>query len=143
MNDPADVPDEWWDRLSAFETDFVRYFDRAGRRITFREYATLAYGPNGPDGRRVALAEVGGVRVSTVWLGLDHSVWLPGDERPPLIFETMLFGPEPFDSQQRRFSTEAAALAFHDQAVAALKDWAAGRLSADDALRRLDLGWFE
>ena len=30
------------------------------------------------------------VRVSTVWIGIDHNFWNPGN--PPLIFETMVFG---------------------------------------------------
>lgn len=38
--------------------------------------------------RRVALTEVApGIRVSTVFLGLDHSFF----EGPPLLFETMVF----------------------------------------------------
>lgn len=38
--------------------------------------------------RRVALTKINGYRVSTVFLGLDHS-W--GEEEGPLIFETMIF----------------------------------------------------
>ena len=40
------------------------------------------------------------VRVSTVFLGLDHQ-WGNG---PPLLFETMIFG-GPHDQNQRRYST--------------------------------------
>ncbi len=43
---------------------------------------------------------VGDVRVSTVFLGLDHS-WGDG---PPLLFETMVFGGE-FDGEMERCST--------------------------------------
>lgn len=46
--------------------------------------------------RRVAKTEVGqGVEVSTVFLGIDHHF---GPGGPPLLFETMTFGPEGGDS---------------------------------------------
>jgi hypothetical protein len=45
---------------------------------------------NKDDKRRVALTEFEpGVRVSTVFLGLDHRYFGKG---PPLLFETMVFG---------------------------------------------------
>lgn len=49
---------------------------------------------------RVAYDEIDGIRVSTVFLGLDHA-W---DGGPPLIFETMIFG-GPLDGEQDRYST--------------------------------------
>lgn len=39
--------------------------------------------------RQVAFDEIGGVRLSTVFLGLDHNFCPEG---PPLLFETMTFG---------------------------------------------------
>lgn len=68
--------------------------------------------------RTVANTEKNDVRVSTVFLGLDHSF---GDG-PPLIFETMIFDGE-HDGYQQRYSTwedaeeghkEACTLAFGD-----------------------------
>lgn len=53
------------------------------------------------------------VRVSTVFLGLDHRF---GDNGPPLVFETMIFG-GPQDSYQERYSTWEEAEAGHDRAV--------------------------
>ncbi len=50
--------------------------------------------------RRVAKTEGNDVRVSTVFLGIDHSF---GDG-PPELFETMIFGGE-HDDDQRRYST--------------------------------------
>ena len=38
--------------------------------------------------RHVALTERDDVRISTVFLGLDHSLW---DGGPPILFETMVF----------------------------------------------------
>jgi hypothetical protein len=64
--------------------------------------------------RLVAEAEpIAGIRVSTVFLGLDHSF---GDG-PPRLFETMIFGGE-HDGDQWRYSTWAEAEAGHARAVA-------------------------
>lgn len=38
--------------------------------------------------RHVAISQIGAYRVSTVFLGLDHSF---RDDGPPLLFETMVF----------------------------------------------------
>ena len=71
------------------------------------------------DAKRIAWTDLpGGVEVSTVWLGLDHSFGLGG---PPLIFETMIFG-GPHDQEQWRYPNRDAALAGHDQAVALARD---------------------
>jgi hypothetical protein len=50
--------------------------------------------------RHVADETCGDVRVSTVFLGLDHS-WGGG---PPLLFETMVFGGDN-DQDQERYTT--------------------------------------
>lgn len=57
------------------------------------------------DQRRVALAELpGGIRVSTVFLGLDHS-WGHG---PPVLWETMIFGGPEDDYCERYTSLDDA-----------------------------------
>lgn len=58
-----------------------------------------------------------GIRVSTVFLGLDHRF---DDEGPPLLFETMIFGHEG-DEYQERCSTWEQAEAQHAQALAYAK----------------------
>jgi hypothetical protein len=58
--------------------------------------------------RHVALDTVGDVRVSTVFLGLDHRFG-PGS---PVLFETMVFG-GPLDQEQNRYATWDEALAGH------------------------------
>ena len=58
--------------------------------------------------RRVALDEHDGVKVSTVFLGLDDSF----GEGKPMLFETMIFG-GPHDQDQERYSTWAEAEAGH------------------------------
>jgi hypothetical protein len=61
--------------------------------------------------RRTKLS--GGIKVSTVFLGLDHR-W--DDQGPPLIFETMIFG-GPRDQDQWRCSTWEQAERQHEEAV--------------------------
>ena len=63
--------------------------------------------------RKVAKDMIGDVRISTVFIGLDHS-W-GGDSRP-LLFETMIFG-GPHDHYQRRYSTREAAITGHVEAL--------------------------
>lgn len=58
--------------------------------------------------RRVAQTEIGDVRISTVFVGLDSGT---GDG-PPLLFETMVFG-GPLDQEQERCSTWEQAEAMH------------------------------
>jgi hypothetical protein len=111
------------------------YFDRAGRMITLAVWAWLR---EHPDYRRVARDEIGPCHVSTVWLGIDHSF----GHGPPVIFETMVFsnaatwnpqmGCYFHEDQgvQRRYCTEAQALAGHAETVAAL----AGLATTIDAL---------
>lgn len=62
--------------------------------------------------RKVAFTEMGNVKISTVFLGLDHSFL----GAVPILFETMIFG-GPFDSYQDRCSTYADALEMHRKAV--------------------------
>jgi hypothetical protein len=96
----------------------VRYYSRAGRPLTFEEWAR-SFENLTEEARRVAYDDLGdGVTVSTVWLGLDHRY--PPDAGPPVIFETMIFG-GPLDSTCWRYSTEEAARAGHDDAVRAAR----------------------
>lgn len=62
--------------------------------------------------RRVNQTRIGDVRVSTVFLGLDHNF---GNGKP-LLFETMIFGGNR-DSYQERYSTWKEAEKGHREAV--------------------------
>ena len=95
-------------------TDKCYYYNRQGKPITVDEW--ISEKNKGLDNQRVALTEIGAVRISTVWVGLDCRL---GDG-PPLIFETMVFGGV-FDEAQERYSTEAEALAGHDKWVAEVR----------------------
>ena len=59
--------------------------------------------------RHVADDVIDGVRVSTVFLGMDHSHGLG----QPLIFETMVFG-GPLDGAQDRYTTTDQAIEGHN-----------------------------
>jgi hypothetical protein len=90
---PRAVPMMEW--AAAAEAGIIN--DREGR------------GPRPGDGwARVADDTLGAVRVSTVFLGLDHR-WGDG---PPLLFETMVFG-GPLNGNQERYSTWDAAAEGH------------------------------
>ncbi len=67
--------------------------------------------------RHAAQTMVKGVRVSTVFLGLDHN-W---DGGPPVLFETMIFGGEHDEEYQERCCTWAEAEDMHKAAVKVAK----------------------
>jgi hypothetical protein len=62
----------------------------------------------GEHRRRIALDKRGDITVSTVFLGLDHSFF----GGPPVLWETMIFGGE-HDEDQERYTSQADALAGH------------------------------
>jgi hypothetical protein len=69
--------------------------------------------------RRVALTHVGGKRVSTVFLVLDHGF---SDTGPPLVFETMVFAEgSSMDEYCERYATWDEAVAGHARAVMELR----------------------
>lgn len=85
------------------------HYDHDGKPIGMWEWASLF---ELIEYRRVAETFVGDVRISTVWLGLDHG-WGGG---PPLIFETMIFGGGEHHNQWR-YSTLEEAQVGHVHAV--------------------------
>lgn len=122
------------------------YYDREGNRIGMWRWVEL----HGDwEYCRVAETMVGELRVSTVWLGLDHNF-----RPPPLIFETMVFDEGTTDSVEwggvtrefnpsldeftRRHTTEAQALSGHDQVAAELLALLAGAKRVTDAQRPPD-----
>lgn len=66
--------------------------------------------------RHVAQDIIGDIRISTVFLGLDHSF----GGGPPLLFETMIFG-GPHDQYQTRASTWDEAERHHADALALVR----------------------
>lgn len=69
--------------------------------------------------RHVGDTRIGVTRVSTVFLGLDHSF---GDEPGPVLWETIVFGGPPgLDREQRRYRSAADARAGHEELVALVR----------------------
>jgi hypothetical protein len=62
--------------------------------------------------RIVASDYIGDVRVSTVFLGLDHAF----EHGAPVLWETMIFG-GPHDEYQDRYTSQADAKAGHARAL--------------------------
>ena len=93
------------------------YYDRTGQPLA--DITAWAKLHDDIQYRRVAETTVpDGTWISTVWLGLDHNLF---DGGRPLIFETMVFpskdGPK-HELDQVRYSTEAEAIAGHEEMVA-------------------------
>ena len=66
------------------------------------------------DPWRVARDTVDQWTVSTVFLSVDHRF----GSGPPVLWETMVFGPEPWTDWQDRYTSRADAEAGHKQVVA-------------------------
>ena len=66
--------------------------------------------------RHAAEDQIGEVRVSTVFLGLDHS----HDGVVPVLWETMIFGGE-HNLYQDRYSTKEEAIKGHARAIRLVK----------------------
>src|SRR3954462_15249098 len=62
---------------------------------------------------RVAEDTIGGVYVSTVFLGINHAF---RDDVPPVLFETMIFGGGPLDESQWRYVSWEEAERGHEAA---------------------------
>lgn len=100
------------------------YFDRAGKNITMEQWAELSSTRSGHY-LRVARSQITDLakpdhvyRVSTIWTGLNLALT---DDRPPLIFETVVrFPNDPTDSKSEvvRYASETQAHRGHEVAVA-------------------------
>lgn len=124
------------------DPDYGMYYNREGKPITMWEWARLS---QLPGYKRIAVTMLpDGRRVSTIWLGLNHSFW---PDRPIHIFETMVFsaethtielgsGPREVHAEegQWRYTTEAEALAGHEAVVAQLR----GPVTIDELITGLD-----
>lgn len=81
---------------------------------TLEEYACS---DRNVENRRVAYTQLVNATISTVFLALDHSF---GEDGPPILFETMVFGGE-LDQEQERYSTWAEAEQGHERWVQKVK----------------------
>jgi hypothetical protein len=67
--------------------------------------------------RHVAQDKIVKIRISTVFLGINHNFSSTG---PPILFETMIFGGK-HDQYQRRYSTWEQANKGHQEALKLVK----------------------
>jgi len=93
----------------------------------------LAWAKRVDETRQTAKDTIGDVRVSTVFLGLDHQ-WGKG---PPLLWETMIFGGE-HDDYCDRYSSHEDAIAGHARAVALVRGTACKECGNDAASHERD-----
>lgn len=63
--------------------------------------------------------KIGEILVSTVFLGMDHGL-LRSDTKMPVLWETMIFGGE-HDQYQERYTSHEDALAGHNKALELVK----------------------
>lgn len=63
--------------------------------------------------RQVALDTVGDMRISTVFMGMDHAF----NGGPPMLWETLIMG-GPLDGEGRRYSSRLAAMRGHAEFLA-------------------------
>jgi hypothetical protein len=96
-------------------TDYYILEGHELRVATWEEYVAWV-GQGFEETKRVAKDTVGDAEVSTVFLMIDHN-WGDG---PPVLFETMVFGPD-MGEPCWRYTTWDKAKAGHDRVVAALK----------------------
>src|SRR3990167_6336692 len=80
-------------------------------------YDTIKWAESMEDSRRVALDYINEVKISTVFLDIDHDLGYG----IPILYETMIFGGE-HDLYQERYSTREEALIGHEKAIQLIKD---------------------
>jgi hypothetical protein len=74
---------------------------------------------NNPEKKGVKQEHIDNIFISTVFLGLDHSFPWNEDKRP-VLWETMIFGGE-HDQYQERYSSYEDALKGHQTAIDLIK----------------------
>lgn len=110
-NDPMDVLEQYCGACHEWFNNYgPMHFDRAGKPINFTHWSDLYN-----DFGYVSVAETfrGNTRISTMWLGLDHSFGFG----PPRIFETAVFGADGSLYVPGRYCTERDAIKGHRIAV--------------------------
>jgi hypothetical protein len=99
---------------------YVRYFDPQGNEISLAQWQQLLeerhkdMSPESWWRKHTEISEE--LRVSTVWLGLNHNYFMEG---PPLFWETMVFGCE--NEYQWRYSSRQEAFDDHERIVRELR----------------------
>lgn len=74
---------------------------------------------NDLDLRQVGYAEIDGVRISTIFLGLDHG-WSDEPDHQPVLWETMVFGGY-YDDYQERYTSHQDAIEGHQKMLSKIR----------------------
>lgn len=102
-------------KLKVLKASSDMWYDKQGKPL--RDYSKIESLLKDIKYKRVGYTELEkGVKVSTVWLGLNHN-WRNGEL---LIFETMVFGGK-HDGDMDRYTTEKQAIAGHKRMVKKIK----------------------
>jgi hypothetical protein len=97
----------------------LKYYGLSGHEVVEVDAAEWAALLEDHDARRVAFDRVGESEVSTVFVGVDLRLDdRRGRGRPPLVFETMVFGESEGNPWRGRYATWEEAEAGHREAVA-------------------------
>lgn len=103
----------------------IEHYNRSGEHISMAHWAELFEDIDYKIVKRTEFDD-GDVKVSTVWLGLDHGFGSGHKQAAifdrPIIFETMIFGLDHKNEPQWRYSTEEEARAHHDHLCEQLRE---------------------
>jgi len=94
-------------------SDYYKLVGKQAVPCELMEWSTMLHTTD----RHVAVTMVDDVRISTVFLGLDHAF----KEGEPLLFETMVFG-GPLDQEMNRYTTWEEAERGHKVMVKKVED---------------------
>lgn len=100
---------------SSYSTYFLLDENNVPKPVTLGKY--IEYIKDQPFNKHIGCFEQDGVRVSTVFLSINHAV---SSSSEPVLFETMIFGGH-HDNFQRRYCTYDQAVAGHQHAVNIVK----------------------
>ncbi len=109
------------------------YYDRQGNEISNDEWMKLF---EDKEYKIVKQTTIHNNKVSTVWLGTDHSFGSGDDEI--VIFETLVFGDGMWDDYGRRWVTEADALLGHSVICDAISWWYMKQIGVQEWVRVRD-----
>jgi hypothetical protein len=112
------IDEQFREQLNALGDGFglFQHYILVGReplRVAFFEWLNAAC-ERGAMTVKLWSTEIGGVSVSTIFLGVDHGF------RTPILFETMIFG-GPLDCERHSYATYDEAEAGHEAAVQAVR----------------------
>lgn len=113
---------EWFEsRSERIRRDFLKTYTFKNGKIEATDFlAGAMWWEQNPDARTVDKTDIDDVHVSTVFLHIDHNFGF-GEEKRPVLFETMVFGGD-YDQYQRRYCTFGEAKQGHWETVDGIRN---------------------